>query len=142
MTSSQRSNRLTGRLFRRPACIGVLVAGSAIFLMAIQNNLFEDRVALRTYVTSLAGMSANAPVRLNGILVGRIDGILLSTPNDPRCVEVEMKIYKRFLNHIPADSKASVYDAPGDKYISITTGTDPKRVAPDGEIQSAQTILR
>jgi ABC-type transporter Mla subunit MlaD len=99
--------------------------------MAIQNNLFESRVTLRTHVASLAGMPANAPVRLNGILIGSIDKVMPATSYDPLPgVEIDMKIYKRFLGQIP----------PGDKYISITRGMDPKHVDPNGEVQSVQTV--
>jgi phospholipid/cholesterol/gamma-HCH transport system substrate-binding protein len=89
-----------------------------------------------------AGMTENAPVRLNGILAGHIGNIRLSGARDPkRTVEIDMVIQKRYLEQIPDDSKASIDAANllGDKYINISKGSHPKHVEEGGEIPSVPT---
>jgi phospholipid/cholesterol/gamma-HCH transport system substrate-binding protein len=120
----------------------MILAGTLIILMTTQTNLFTGEFTLRTFMQDSAGMSANAPVRLNGISVGHIDKVLLSSSHDPRrTVEIDMKIQTKFLDQIPDDSKASISEANllGDKYINITKGTHPKHVEPNGEVASLQT---
>ena len=52
-----------------------------------------------------AGMASNAPVRLNGILVGHIGKVQLSGSRDPkRTVEIDMAIQEKYLDQIPEDS--------------------------------------
>ena len=57
--------------------------GVLIFLLTAQSRFFGSEFHLRTYMEDSAGMTANAPVRLNGILVGHIDKITLSGSHDP-----------------------------------------------------------
>jgi len=124
------------------ATVAMIVAGTLIILLTTQSNLFKGEFMLRTYMQDSAGMSPNAQVRLNGIAVGRIDKVLLSTSHDPRkTVQIDMKIDRKYLDQIPDDSKAAISAANllGDKYINITKGTHPKHVQPDGEIEALQT---
>ncbi len=89
-----------------------------------------------------AGMVANDPVRVNGILVGYIGKIRLSGSRDPKkTVEIDMVIQQKFLDQIPEDSKSAVSAANllGSKFVNITKGSHPKHVEPGGEIQSLPT---
>jgi phospholipid/cholesterol/gamma-HCH transport system substrate-binding protein len=124
------------------AAVAMIVAATLIILLTTQSNLFKGQFILRTYLQDTAGMSENAQVRLNGIQVGHIDKVRLSSSHDPkRAVQIDMKIQQKFLDQIPDDSKAAISNANllGDKYINITKGTHPKHVQPGGEIASLQT---
>ena len=124
------------------ATAAMVLAGVLIFLLTSQSNLFGGNFHLRTYMEDSAGMVANDPVRVNGILVGYIGKISLSGSRDPkRTVEIVMVIEQKYLEQIPDDSKSAISAANllGSKYINITKGAHPKHVEDGGEIASLQT---
>jgi phospholipid/cholesterol/gamma-HCH transport system substrate-binding protein len=124
------------------ATAAMVIAGMLIFLLTGQSNLFGGNFHLRTQMEDSAGMVANDPVRVNGILVGYIGSIKLSGSRDPKkTVAIDMVIEDKYLDQIPEDSKSAISSANllGSKYVNITKGTHPKHVEPGGEIQSLAT---
>lgn len=124
------------------ATASMLIAGTLIFLLTGNTTLFEAQATIKTMMADSAGMAANAPVRLNGILIGHIKQVQLSGSSDrKRTVEVDMVIPEKYLEKIPEDSQAAISAANllGDKYINITMGTHKKHVEDGGEIASLQT---
>jgi phospholipid/cholesterol/gamma-HCH transport system substrate-binding protein len=121
------------------AAVAMVIAGVLIFLLTGQSNFFGGNFHLLTYMEDSAGMVANDPVRVNGILVGYIGSIKLSGSRDPKkTVLIDMVIEDKYLEQIPEDSKSAISSANllGSKYVNITKGTHPKHVEPGGEIQS------
>ena len=124
------------------ATVAMVLAAVLIFLLTGQSNFFGGTFHLLTYMEDSAGMVANDPVRVNGILVGYIGKIRLSGSRDPKkTVEIDMVIQQKFLEQIPEDSKSAVSAANllGSKFVNITKGSHPKHVEPGGEIQSLPT---
>src|SRR5579872_3661473 len=124
------------------ALSAMVVVGVLIFLLTSQSNLFGSDFHLITYMEDSAGMVANDPVRVNGILVGYIGSIKLSGSRDPKkTVVIDMVVREQYLDQIPEDSKSAVSAANllGSKFINITKGLSPRHVAPGGEIQSLPT---
>jgi phospholipid/cholesterol/gamma-HCH transport system substrate-binding protein len=124
------------------ASVAMVIAGVLIFLLAGQSTLLQGEFHLKTYMEDSAGMAANTPVRLNGILAGHIGTVKLSGSRDRnKTVEIEMVIQQRYLDLIPDDSKAAISAANllGDKYINITRGIHPKHVEPGGTIDALET---
>jgi len=113
------------------ASVAIAIAAVLIFLLTGQSGFFEGEFHLKTYMQDSAGMAPNAPVRLNGILVGHIETVTLSGSRDRKhTVDIDMVIQSKYLDQIPEDSKAAISAANllGDKYINITRGTHPKHV--------------
>jgi phospholipid/cholesterol/gamma-HCH transport system substrate-binding protein len=124
------------------ATAAMLIAGVLIFLLTGNTTLFEGQATIKTFMADSAGMAANAPVRLNGILVGHINLVKLSgSPDRKRTVEVDMVVPDKYLIEIPEDSQAAISAANllGDKYINITMGTHKKHVEDGSEIAAVQT---
>lgn len=124
------------------ATAAMTIAAVLIFLLTGSGTLFEHQALVRTFMTDSAGMAENAPVRLNGILVGRIRRVILSGSTNPkRTVEVDLLLPEKYLAQIPEDSQAAISAANllGDKYINITRGTHRKSVTEGGEIASVET---
>src|SRR3954467_15776184 len=89
------------------ATVATIILAVLIFLLTGNGALFEHQVLLKTFMVDSAGMAENAPVRLNGILVGHIKQPVLSGSKDPkRTVEVDMVMPEKFLAQIPEDSQA------------------------------------
>jgi phospholipid/cholesterol/gamma-HCH transport system substrate-binding protein len=124
------------------ATVAMIILGGLIFLLTGNSTLFESQALLKTYLGDSAGMAQNAPVRLNGILVGYIKRVVLSGSKDQRrTVEVDMAIPEKYLVNIPDDSHAAISAANllGDKYINISMGTHTKHIEDGGEIASLLT---
>jgi len=124
------------------AFAAMLVVGVLIFLLTGSRSIFELNESVRTYMADAAGMTESTPVRLNGILVGAVQGIKLSGAKDPkRAVEFELAIQGKFMKEIPEDSTAAISAANllGNKFIDITKGQSATPVKAGGELRSLQT---
>ncbi|MBM3775116.1 MAG: MCE family protein, partial [Acidobacteria bacterium] len=105
------------------ALVALAILAVLIFLLTGTGSVFRDYAVIRTYMRDSGGLSENAPVRLNGILIGHVESVRLSNlPDSGRTVEVAVLVEERFLREIPADSTAAISAANllGDKFINIT----------------------
>jgi len=125
---------------------GVII-GAAIFLTLFLSYLltgggsqiFEPKVVIRTFMADASGLAKGAPVRLNGVAVGKIRSLGLSGSRDPKRVAViEMQVQSRFLPKIPSDSIVAVSadNLLGDQYIDIQAGRSTTPVEAGGEVAS------
>jgi len=89
-----------------------------------------------------AALARGANVRLNGILIGRVDAVDLSGESDiRRVVRVTMKVEASYLPQIPVDSIAAISaeSVLASKFINIRRGSSPNFVKEGGELQSKDT---
>lgn len=124
------------------AFAAMIILAVLIFLLTGSRSIFQRNETLRTYMADAAGMTESTPVRLNGILVGAVQGIKLSGSRDPqRAVEFQLSIQGRFVRQIPDDSTAAISAANllGNKFIDITKGQSLTPVKPGAELRSLQT---
>jgi phospholipid/cholesterol/gamma-HCH transport system substrate-binding protein len=124
------------------AFVAMVILAVLIFLLTGNKNIFERNEIVRTYMADGAGMIESTPVRLNGILVGAVQGIKLSGSKDPkRAVEFELTIQEKYMKDIPEDSTAAVTAANllGSKFIDITKGQSATPIKPGSELRSLQT---
>lgn len=120
----------------------MVIMAVLIFLLTGSRGIFQRNETVRTYIADGAGMTESTPVRLNGILVGAVQGIKLSGSKDPkRAVEFELTIQDKYMKDIPEDSTAAVTAANllGSKFIDITKGQSTTPVKPGAELRSLQT---
>ena len=91
------------------AFAAMVILAVLIFLLTGSRGIFQRNESVRTYMGDGAGMTESTPVRLNGILVGAVQGIKLSGSKDPnRAVEFELAIEEKYMRDIPQDSTAAV----------------------------------
>ncbi|GAB4356031.1 MAG: MlaD family protein [Bryobacter sp.] len=121
------------------ALLGLLLIFALVFFITTSNNLFESASPVYVYLDSSQGLQRNAPVRLNGFLVGKITSVELSGESKPgRVVRVTMAIQDKMIRYIPTDSKVSIgaESLLGAKLIAIRRGTSPNFVQPGGTLES------
>ncbi len=127
------------------AAIAMVILAVLVFLLTGDTKFFQEQVTVYTYLPDSAALANGADVRLNGIMVGKIASVDLSSepvdtskPNDRRAVRVAMDIDKNRLHQIPTDSLASISAANvlGTKYINIKRGKRADSVAPGGELEA------
>lgn len=124
------------------AMVALALLGYLIFLLTGSGGFFESTAKVYTYMSDTGDLAEGAPVRLNGIVVGKITNVSLSGSDNPgRIIKVEMEIESKFLAAIPVDSVAAI-DAGnllGTKYINITKGKSTEHIQSGGELKSANT---
>ena len=125
--------------FRASAVIlaGLLILGTLVFLLT-GGTILEPKTQIYLYLPDATGVAPGAPVRVDGIGVGKVSLVELSGSNEPnRIVKVIMTIGRDRLNAITDDSTAeSVSDTiVGDKFIDVTSGTGARHLLPGGELR-------
>jgi phospholipid/cholesterol/gamma-HCH transport system substrate-binding protein len=122
--------------------IALAILGYLTFLISGSRGLFRSRSSIFTYMGDSSDLADGAPVRLNGIVIGKVRTVRLSGSNDPdKVIKVDMEIDKNYMPAIPVDSKAKIASGNllGTKYINITKGQSPQTVQDGAELGSAST---
>lgn len=121
------------------AAIAVLAAG--IFLLGERNNLFTLKNSYSIRFVNVSGLEAGNPVQLNGVVVGRVERVVLPEQVDDQDLTVWITLDRRFADHVRQDSVARIKTLGllGDKYIEISSGSaQASVVASGGEVPAAQ----
>ena len=125
------------------AIVALLLLAFLIVLMSGVNPLFRRTTDVYTYLGDSVAMTEGAtPVRLNGILIGKVKKIELSGSTDPsRIVKLTLSIYDDSLPLVPVDSQAKLaqQNLLGSRYVNIKKGTKPQTIQAGAEIASADT---
>jgi len=125
------------------AIFALLLLGFLIVLMTGTNPLFRSTTDVYTYLPDSSAMTEGAtPVRLNGILIGKVKKIELSGSTDPnRIVKLTLSIYNDDLKLVPVDSQAKLaqQNLLGSRYVNISKGRSPQTIQAGAEIPSAET---
>ena len=116
----------------------ILLVSAGVVLAALWLAHIEFRTEYKFYQTNVAGsvsgLSSGAPVRLNGIDVGRVARIDLD-PADPELVTLLLKIRGSIELHADAVASLETQGLTGVSYMEISGGTlaSPKLTAAHGE---------
>lgn len=124
------------------AIVALIILGALIFLLTGSRSLFSHELMLYTYMDDSAALAPGAPVRLNGILAGKVKAVTLSgDPNPKRTIKIHLSVDQEMMKHIPVDSLASISaeNVLGTKFINIKRGTNPALVQPNAEIRALDT---
>jgi phospholipid/cholesterol/gamma-HCH transport system substrate-binding protein len=124
--------------------VASITLGILIFLMSGTGGLFTPKIFVRSYFDNAGGLRVGAPVRLEGVDIGNVTAIgVTSDPLRRRTpVEVKMKVTTRFISNIHKDSRTLLSTAGvlGETYIDIDSA---KALAPqvqDGDELPAEDV--
>jgi phospholipid/cholesterol/gamma-HCH transport system substrate-binding protein len=109
--------------------VGLSVLAAAIIYVTSGQG-FGPKYRLKTFLPEVAGLANGAPVRLDGVEVGNVEGVRLAPPgpglaqDKNRSVEVVMRVSTKYESYILTDSTASVVTEGllGNRYIEISRG--------------------
>jgi phospholipid/cholesterol/gamma-HCH transport system substrate-binding protein len=125
------------------AIVALLLLAFLIILMSGVNPLFRRTTDVYTYLSDSVAMTEGAtPVRLNGILIGKVKKIELSGSTDPsRIVKITLSIDNTALPLVQVDSQAKLaqQNLLGSRYVNIKKGTSSQTIQAGAEIASADT---
>jgi phospholipid/cholesterol/gamma-HCH transport system substrate-binding protein len=109
-------------------------------------GVLRAKYQLRTYLPEVEGLTLGAPVRLDGVEVGNVDGIRIAPPTGKpdraRNVEVVMRVDRRFDKNITSESRASLVTEGflGNRYVRITLGYAGSPIPPQGEVPGEEEM--
>jgi phospholipid/cholesterol/gamma-HCH transport system substrate-binding protein len=124
------------------AIIALIILGVLIFLLTGSGSVFASQAHIYTFLDDSAALTESSPVRLNGIVIGKVDHILLTGSTEPgKIVKMDMSILAKYLSQIPVDSKAGVgaENVLGSKFMNIKKGRS-KETVHDGSTIASQDI--
>lgn len=125
------------------AAIALVILAFLVITMSGTNPLFRETVDAFVYFDDSFAMTVGAtPVRLNGILVGKVSNVELSGSNElNRTVKVTLSLNADSLALIPVDSTAGLaqQNLLGARYINIKRGKSAQTVQRGGEIKTEAT---
>jgi phospholipid/cholesterol/gamma-HCH transport system substrate-binding protein len=118
--------------------VGLIVTGVGVFYVTGAGASLSPKYQLFTYLPDVQTLTVGAPVRLNGVDVGNVDGILLTpNPSDPEhSVKLTLRIDRKYQNYIRTGSVASLETEGllGNQYVTISRSLTGLPVPPSGEI--------
>lgn len=125
------------------AAVAFVILAFLIITMSGTNPLFQKTQAIYVFFDDSFAMTAGAtPVRLNGILIGKVSAVDLSGEDQPnRAVRVTLALNEESLVQIPVDSTAKLaqQNLLGARYINIKRGKSAETIRPGGEIGTQDT---
>jgi hypothetical protein len=105
---------------------------SALYHLLTGGGL-DQRVMVYLYVPDASGLEVSSPVRVDGVSVGKVANIqLTSSPQPDRVIRLTLAIDRDALSRIPVDSNAqlSADSLVGDMFVDISSGTSPRHIQP------------
>lgn len=125
--------------------IGAFILGSLviffaiIYLLGARARYFEPKYELTAEFTEVGGLIEGATVRLAGVQIGRVTGVVLS-PQPGGKVRVTMTVARRFQKRIRQNSEARIATQGllGDKIVDISAGTPDAPPLPPGAMLASR----
>ena len=121
--------------------VGILVVTSvvllavAIFYIGGDTGFITPKYKMTVYFHSADGLHKGALVLVNGVRIGNVSNINLSTQTDTnRAVEVSLQLNKSYREMIRTDTVATIgtVGVLGDQQVELTRGSPDKPVIADG----------
>ena len=102
---------------------------------------FTRKITLRSYFDNAGGLREGAPVRLAGVDIGNVTGILIVRDKPATPVEVTMKVNTKYKFNLRKDSITLLATAGvlGETYVDIDSSTASASEAKDGDTLAARS---
>ncbi|MBV8847095.1 MAG: MCE family protein [Bryobacterales bacterium] len=124
------------------AIAAFIILAFLIFFMVGNLGVFREKANVYTFMNDAQSVDEGSDVRLNGILIGKINKVELSGSSDPtRVIRIVMEVDDQYLGSIPVDSQAGVGAANilGTKFINIKKGQARETIKAGAELPSSVT---
>jgi phospholipid/cholesterol/gamma-HCH transport system substrate-binding protein len=116
--------------------LGLIGAGSLIFLIGDNRSLFDRKVSYRALFDDVQGVKPGSTVRMGGLDIGTVSSVRYPEDPNQRLIDVKLNIVRRESQRIREGSVASI--APkgllGDKMVTITAGHPDEPLVPSGGV--------
>ena len=126
--------------------VGIFVTAGLIGLLVLALKVgnassvsVSDGYTITAQFDNIGGLKARAPVRSDGVLVGRVEGI--GFDNESLRAQVTMRIDNRY--QFPTDSSVSILTSGllGDQFIGIDGGADIEILEDGDRVRLTQSAI-
>jgi phospholipid/cholesterol/gamma-HCH transport system substrate-binding protein len=123
---------------------GLLVCAGIVY--AALNGDFVAHYRLHAFFAEAEGVATGAPVRLDGVQIGRVERVSLAAPSSPQNpshhIDLTLCIDLKYRPLVTTESQASLLTEGllGDRYVSISRGFTGVPLAADAELQTEPTL--
>jgi len=118
--------------------ISLTILGILVFLMNSTGGVFTKKIELRAYFDNASGLREGAPVRLEGVDIGNVTGVVVTNDAAHKLVPVEviMKVNTRYLSNMHKDSKVTMSTAGvlGETFVDINSRNAKGAQVVDGDV--------
>ncbi|MDX1997378.1 MAG: MlaD family protein [Thermoanaerobaculia bacterium] len=110
------------------------IVAAAVLVLGQRSQVFARKNHYEIRFTSASGINQGSPVELNGVRVGRVEDVFLSTDPAATDILVTIEVDRRFAERIREDSKARIKTLGllGDKYLDLSVGSPGATILPPG----------
>lgn len=109
------------------------------FLYVWSTGTLRLHYRLTMYVSEVGGLDRDAPVRLDGVNVGTVEGISVVGPSASaeRRIRLDLKIQRRYQDEIRSESNATLVTEGllGSRYVNISRGFGGAPIEAGGELR-------
>jgi len=123
----------------------IIIGFAAIAVLALKVSNIAESSERESYdvmarFDNIGGLKERSPVRMGGVLIGRVSDISLDI--DSLSPVVTMSIFMEY-NQLPTETSASILTAGllGEQYLSLTPGGDDEVLEDGDEIEDTQSAL-
>jgi len=118
----------------------IAVAALAVKVSNIADSSEKASYSISANFDNIGGLKVRSPVRMGGVLIGRVSNITLD--EDTLSPVVTMSIFNRY-NKLPTETTASILTAGllGEQYLSLSPGGDDEILAEGDVIEDTQSAL-
>jgi len=123
--------------------VGLFIIAVAIFYIT-GAGILGPKYRLYTYLPEVEGVTAGAPVRLDGVAIGNVEKVTLNPhPTDrTQSIQLILRIDKKFMSDVRTDSTASLVTEGllGDRYVTIKRGLTGNPMQPNSTVPGAPAV--
>ena len=123
----------------------VLMTLVSLIVIALQVSNFNSWKEKSSYQVSalfdnIGGLKVRAPIKISGVVVGRVTGISVDTKSYK--ARVTMDIFSEF-NELPIDTSGSILTSGllGDQYIGLVIGGDEELLKNGDQLDLTQSAI-
>lgn len=119
--------------------IGIFCVGYMTIKLGKVSLFADDYYSLNAAFSSVSGLRVDSPVEINGILVGRVNRLVMN--QEKQMALVELNIQKGIRVYDDASAAIKTSGLIGDKFVKIDPGGSGDILKPDGTIAETNSPL-
>ena len=121
-------------------CVGILVG---LTVMAGNFAVFDETYKIKAIFTNVAGVEANAPVRLGGVEVGKVDSIKFNYKKTGGMnILIDMTLERKAKLREGALAKVATLGLMGEKYIELKSDEKKLKEILEHGAQKARAVAK
>jgi|GEM_PF-3094284 phospholipid/cholesterol/gamma-HCH transport system substrate-binding protein len=116
--------------------IGIILFIGSLFVIGREKQLFARQLPFYSYFPDIKGLTEGAPVRLAGVLVGRVEKIKFSRSRGVSELEIKLGVAEEYVDQIVEGSTVQIETQGllGDRFLDITPSKSTTPLKPGDTI--------